>query len=424
MMVHAMAFRMWQDAALHRVGVNAKNVAQGTMQLMLTPEQQIFSARSVQRKTERNKQMSEHHELSPSKYPAWNECPFFENGHRDSADASEGTRLHEELRGMLEGGYESAEPAVRWAVDMVQSLGGVAPNVRCEERLLAIGGQLKGIFGTADVIWKTENPTMIHIADFKSFSDGTTDYMPQLRGYAALMYATCGRSFDVKLHVLHGGSRTVTEEETSLGDCYDLTVALVQLRRLVLTGIGNACIRTRLNPWCKFCAKIKECSATNNALQVVADNAPDKFGRMSLCQKLVVLDAVDKLSKSLREEAKRLANDNGGVLEHRDAEGNVLIRYEMKPWAGTPKVRDLCEVAAAVKEPVYLKVNEKKQTATELKWNGLEHSELLGLCSLSKSALADALVGKNPDASKADVKRYVDGFFEKTEGAPHFVRTI
>jgi len=367
--------------------------------------------------------MSKHHELSPSKYPAWAVCPYFENGYRDNADASKGTRLHEELRGMLEGGYESAEPAVRWAADIVQSLGGVPPYVRCEERLLAIGGQLKGIFGTADVIWKTDNPTMIHVADFKSFSDGTTDYMPQLRGYAALICHEEKPSLPVKLHVLHGGGRVVTEEQTTLEDCFQKTVMLLDRRVAAIKGkVFEA--NPRLNHWCKFCAKIKECSATNNALQVVADNAPDKFGRMSLCQKLVVLDAVDKLSKSLREEAKRLANDNGGVLEHRDADGNVLIRYEMKPFADTPKVRDLCEVAAAVKEPVYLKINEKKQTATELKWNGLERSELLAMCSLSKSALTNALVGKNPDASKADIKRYVDGFFEKTEGAPHFVRTI
>jgi hypothetical protein len=67
-------------------------------------------------------------------------------------------------------------------------------------------------------------------------------------------------------------------------------------------------------------------------------------------------------------------------------------------------------------------VNEKKQTAVEVEFNGLSHDELLKLCDLGKTALANALIEKNPGATKSDIKKYVEQFFEATEGAPHFVR--
>ena len=69
------------------------------------------------------------------------------------------------------------------------------------------------------------------------------------------------------------------------------------------------------------------------------------------------------------------------------------------------------------------KVNKRTGDATEVEWVGLTNAELLKLCDLGKSALADAIIAKNPGAVKADINRYVEQFFDSTEGTPHFVRT-
>ena len=251
----------------------------------------------------------------------------------------------------------------------------------------------------------------MYYADLKTFSDGTIDYLPQLRGYAALgMKHTDAPDTKVVLVVLHGGIHKEEVVETTLEECASATLKILEAVRAPM----HECV---LCKWCQYCSKMLTCPATNNALQTVSDNGVG-FSRLSICQKLVVLDAVDKLSKTIRDEAKRLAQENGGVLE---MDG---IRYEMKPWAGKPKVKDLCEVASAIAEPRFVKYNDKKQEATELSWNGLNHEELLALCDVSKTKLSDALVAKNPDAKKVDIKKYVDGFFEATEGTQHFVRTM
>lgn len=352
--------------------------------------------------------MAEHHKESPSHYNAWAECPCWDGVEKDTAESSAGTSAHEELsRGLRDENYIPESYAARWAVGKVKELADGA-EVQSEVRVEGRHPFFVGIYGTTDVKWVKDN--VRYYVDFKTFSDGLTDYMPQLMGYAAIDGSVAPDPEEkVALIVLHGG---VCKEEvlyTSVGECVAQTIKLLNKVRS-----GNN--EPRLCKWCQYCAKIGECKASNNAVQVVNENGLT-FGRLSLCQKLVVLDTVDKLSKTLRDEAKRMAVANGGVLE---MDG---IRYEMKPWAGKPKVRDLCEVAASVASPKYLKVNERRQEAEEVVWNGLTHEELLGLCDIGKSALADAIIAKNPNAVKADVNRYVEQFFDATEGAPHFVRT-
>lgn len=350
----------------------------------------------------------EHHEYSPSKYNAWAECPAWTGIQKDTAESSAGTNAHEELRKGLENpDYTPDNYAARWARDKVLELADGA-EVKCEVRVEGTMPGVDGIYGTVDVTWK-DKCGVVYIADFKTFSDGTTDYLPQLRGYAALMATPWTLDNPVNLVVLHGGVCKMERITTEFGYCLNQTLE-------ILASVRSASKEPHLCKWCQFCGRIGSCRESNGALQTVSDNAV-AFSRLSICQKLVVLDAVDKLSKTIREDAKRMANENGGVL---DMDG---IRYEMKPWAGKPKVKDLCAVAADVAEPRYLKVNERKGEAVEVEMVGLSHEELLKLCDLGKSALANALIEKNPDVAKADVKRYVEQFFESTDGTPHFVRT-
>lgn len=353
--------------------------------------------------------MSVHHKYSPSNYNAWAVCPDWTGIGRNTDEANEGTKAHEELhRALTEQDYEPDDETAKWAAGRIFELADGA-HIDSEVRIEGSVGTLSGIYGTTDARWEKDG--VMYYADFKKFSDGTIDYLPQLRGYAALgMKHTDMPDAKVVLVVLHGGIHKEEVVETTLGECASATLKILETVRAPIR-------ECTLCKWCQYCSKMLTCPATNNALQTVSDNGVG-FSRLSICQKLVVLDAVDKLSKTIRDEAKRLAQENGGVLE---MDG---IRYEMKPWAGKPKVKDLCEVASAIAEPKFVKYNDKKQEATELSWNGLNHEELLALCDVSKAKLADALVAKNPDAKKVDIKKYIDGFFEETEGTPHFVRTM
>lgn len=356
-----------------------------------------------------------HHEYGPSNYPAWSECPCFRSSHSESAASTEGTDAHAELaRALTDPEYIPSNYAARWAAAWIEENRGDA--VVCSELLLSAhrNEHLCGIYGTADVLWQ-DSRLEYHIADFKTFSDGTVDYMPQLKGYAALFFCDLCVSPNedsvVHLHVLHGGMCKAESADFTFRKCIEDTIDL--LKKAQDTN-AEPC----LCKWCQFCSKIKECKMTNNALTTVSESLPS-FSSLSTCQKLVVLDAVDKLSKTIREEAKKEAKDNGGYIEQNG------IRYEFKPWAEPSKCRDICEVAGAMSDKMTVdKKTRKDVVPTEA--NGISNEDLLKACTLSKTALVSAMMSANPDSvlTKADWERWADKFYEKTEGAPHFVRTV
>lgn len=355
-----------------------------------------------------------HHEYGPSNYPAWSECPCFRSSHSESSASTEGTDAHAELaRALTEPEYIPSNYAARWAAAWIEENRDEAESVGSEIQLKGYSeGPLCGIFGTADAIWCSPN-TDYHIADLKTFSDGTVDYMPQLKGYAALVFKDIARDIDsvVHLHVLHGGVCKAESADFTFRKCIEDTIDL--LKKAQDTN-AEPC----LCKWCQFCSKIKECKMTNNALTTVSENLPS-FSSLSTCQKLVVLDAVDKLSKTIREEAKKEAKENGGYIEQ---DG---IRYEFRPWAGPSKCRDICEVAGAMSDKMTVdKKTRKDVIPTEV--NGIGNEDLLKACTLSKTALVSAMMSANPGSAltKADWERWADKFYEKTEGAPHFVRAV
>lgn len=355
------------------------------------------------------KTMSSHHELGPSRYPAWAVCPRYRSDDRDTPESSAGTDAHAELaKALTDGEYIPSSLAARWAADWILSEAKGA-EVRSETKVTGTLDGVSGIFGTVDAMW-TDADGVLHIADFKTFSDGTADYMPQLRGYAALHATEADLGKVVVLHVLHGMACRVEDSRTTFADCIERTKAVLES--------VNSNKPAQLCKWCTFCANIKECPMTNNALTTVSENTP-AFSNLSTCQKLVVLDAVDKLSKTIREQAKNEARKNGGFIEQ---DG---IRYEMKPWAGLSKCRDIGEVAGvAVNGEVKVTKTSRKGEVTEIVANNIESETLLRACTLSKTALVAAMKEANPESklTKADWERWADKFFDETEGTPHFVR--
>lgn len=357
--------------------------------------------------------MSEqHHEESPSNYNAWLHCVGWSGIKHDTSDSSAGTETHSQFdRAFKEEGYEPDSYVARWAVNAVKELAGDS-KVSTEVRLTGTVPPVVGVYGTADAIWWKDGA--LNIADLKTFSDGTKDYTPQLMGYSCL-FATMNTPHytRVVLHVLHGGICKVESREFLLSKCKSVVRRILERKR----GCDN---KRNLCDYCSTCSKVKECKETMSALEIVRENAVDGFGALSLCQKLVVLDAVDKLSATIREEAKRAADDNGGVLE---MDG---IRYEMKPWAGKPKVKDLCQLAGAIQNPVYNRISKKDGSLEEVGFEGLDNEQLLELCELSKTKLINALKDMNKDnksIKKVEIEHWVSAQYESTEGTPHFVRT-
>ena len=158
---------------------------------------------------------------------------------------------------------------------------------------------------------------------------------------------------------------------------------------------------------------------TNNAMTVVSENGIT-FNKLSLCQKLVVCDAVVKLAETLKEQARKLAEESEEKAIEMDG-----IRYELKPWNGRSKCEDICSLAGSATD-IILNHKNRDGTITPVKCNGLSNEEFVKLCEVSKSSLIDAIKKKNADDSnvkKVDIDKWVSSFFKPTKGEPHFVRT-
>lgn len=355
--------------------------------------------------------MSEHHEYSPSKYPAWAECLGFASAERTSEDATAGTKAHDELSLMLKKGIESDNPTVRWGYEEIVKLAGSA-FILIDSELMVNGTipELKGIFGTTDVHWVDEDGT-VHYGDFKTFSDGSVDYSMQLKGYAALNATPSDdRNTLVDLHTFHGGSRIVETLHTTLGECIDSVVDLLKRK--------STSIERNLCHYCKFCKHAKECPQVNSAVDTVANNSLS-FSNMSLLQKLVIVDAIEKIGENIRAEARKLAEESEDKAVEMDG-----IRYELKPWAGKPRLTDICQLAGSVLNPVVNTTNRKGESS-DVEIRGITNEELLAMCDLPKSKVADALKKKNADnkaVKKSDIEKWVSSFYEKTEGTPRFTR--
>lgn len=341
-----------------------------------------------------------HHDLSPSKFPGLNECLLFAQKSRATSASTAGTVAHDEARKQIEEGIEADSKVARWFAEIAQSLAN-GNKIICEYKATATMPVIKGIYGYIDAHWWDDG--VLHIVDYKTFSDGTRDYTMQLLGYASLMYwSDFSPNTKVVCHILHGGIFKVETFETTFEDAYNKVKSLVE--RVKQGG------KPRLNSHCQFCNKINECEVIMNAIETVKSNTLS-FQNLLLCQKLVVIDAVKKLIKTIEDEAKHKAEENGGVLEEND------IRYELKPWAGPSVVRDIKELAGGMLNPVDEKGNEMV---------GITHDELLSMCDIPKSKVISKLKEKNASnkaIKKVSIENLVKGYYNTTNGTPHFIRT-
>lgn len=363
--------------------------------------------------------MSEHHIEGPSKYPAWQSCMCWDGDKKNRTEADEGSRLHNEIDQDLRGFAEAEDYRSRWACEQIRAVADGCAIILSEYKLVGTREAVKGIFGTVDAMFFKDGT--LHIFDFKSFSDGTNDYSMQLKGYASLTLgsSTIART-PVKLHILHAGIMKEEVIESTAGQCYQEVEALLDTKRSK-EHTPNACA------WCKFCSKVATCQETNKFMTAVADGNTPAFSSLSLPEKLVILDVVDKMSKTIREEAKAAARANGGKLECFDKDGNCCIKYEMVQRNAPPSCEDICELASANQSNVVLMHKERSGAFTEVPCEGLTSDELIKLCSISKTAIVDAVREKNKDNSKVkkrDIEAWLKKFFKSNGVTEYFTRTI
>lgn len=352
-----------------------------------------------------------HHELGPSVYPMLEQCPCFLREQSSGKDASAGKEIHEQVQKAVETGEEPTNDTARWMASKVKELAGNA-EVQCEKLVEGyplvtnkpspVADSLVGIFGTTDAFWIDEDGVP-NFADYKSFSDGTKDYFAQLRGYAALWGSGCGKRDGVKLHVLHGMIWKCETIESTIDECIDKTIEILSRKGLPV-----------INPFCSFCANASKCPACSRAVSTVGNEV--QFSKMSLTQQLVVCENVEAIIKKVKAEARKKCEECDGVLE---MDG---IRYELVPWGGGSKLRDILETASGCCEKIDT-LNKKGEPCTI---EGLSKEEFLKLCDLSKTALCGAIYAKNKGdkaITKKSIEEYVEQFFDKKPGTPHFKRT-
>lgn len=349
-----------------------------------------------------------HHSLSPSKYSVWAKCPWAVLKSGDTKESTEGTDVHSQLQLDVDGIETAEDYRARWAANWVREESGGAA-IATETR---VGGELEKygvVNGTVDLMWKKDG--VLHIADFKTFAVDGEEHIPQLDGYGALYGKSngCDASTPIVLHVLCGGSLTVTTVETTVGTCYNMTLSVLDSHATATEADARA------NSKCRYCTKCGSCKACIEAAgSLVASSPRDLFGSMPLANKLAFCSMVEKVIEGIKKAAKEEAMRNGGVLESDD------MRYELKP-STTYKVKDMGFILDDMNFNAQFTGKKRGKEYTVDVTVPLV-SEFVSKCNISRTTLADLVASKNPDMTKKDVTEWVTQFYDKVEGEPKLTR--
>jgi len=330
-----------------------------------------------------------HHNLSPSKFPAWEECACFESGPAGEA-AEHGGMLHQRLAMHLHGrGNPFADLApedresLEWAADTIRELCEGAAAGGIEEKL-TYRTTPKGkprFYGTADIVAYGPDNSAI-LVDFKSGE--VRDHRAQVAGYAAAMMSTHPDVATVTAWLLFGRyrraiSHTFTREEA---------VAIVE-----------AVIARREDPartpepcdYCAWCSSRMTCPALTARAVVIAENREDWRGELpaewhasaltdpvQMARALALAKFVEEWADAVKHHATELAK--GGV---------EIPGYKLQERRGRKEIADIAEawnlIEGAIEQPAFLRC-----------------------CSLSLPKLADALAAAGGIA-KAAAEREVAG---------------
>ena len=344
----------------------------------------------------------EHHELSPSKFPAWAVCPCFESDPEERADAAQGTAQHAALAAALsgdeaplEGLAPDARESVTWAAAHVRTLAG-ADKIECEVPLqytaqdaFARGGVSDVYHGTADALILRGN--LADLIDYKSGADDR-EHRPQLAGYALALFSMRARIKTVRCHVLYGRVRRVDSWALTQADAAGIVLPILDARNDPAHS-PNPCDH------CSFCRDRMTCPALIGQVEAVAKvnqwehltPALQEPGAITdphtMTKALTLARFVATWADAARKAATKLAKD-----------GAVLPGYRLQERRG---VRDISDLDAA-----------RSRT-------GLTTAQFVAACKLSLPKLTEAFAAAR-GMPKAQASREIENILADLihEGTP------
>lgn len=335
--------------------------------------------------------MSEaHHELSPSKFPAWAVCPCFESDPTERADATQGTAQHAALAEAL-GGNEGplaslpteAREAVSWAADYIRTLAGeakIATETRVEYSApdtFARSGQSVIYFGTADALILRGN--LADLIDYKSGGD-EREHRAQLAGYALALFSMRARLKTIRCHVLYGRVRHV--------DSWSLTQAEAAGTVLPILEARNDPARKPVPcDYCTMCGHRMTCPALAERVEAVA-----------------TANAWELPGEALREPA--------AITEPETMSKALTLARFVGTWADAVR-KAATELAKGGADLPGYRLQERRRgrevddLSAALDRTGLTPAQFVGACKLSLPKLTDAFAASR-GLSKAQAGRELE----------------
>lgn len=348
-----------------------------------------------------------HHPLSPSSYPAWEQCPHWERGTTSEMKeaAAIGTRQHALLARALMKEVDLDEVdedndivipvrrAVRGITQFVeQELPGAADNViECERRLSASSDFPQNPFGTADVLVHrkigcvTDGKNHLLAIDYKSRYTNKT-YWEQLAFYAYAMMRRCPMLDYATLAVWYGDEATIETMDVSKERAYAMALHAIA-NRLNREQMGR-----HASPWCSLCKHCATCkqafSLVEKAYSVLPPRADETtIDETKLADMLAVAGEVKHRIYALDEYARQYALDNGGTIMDKDGKP----RYFLK------EIR----LSKLNLQPFFNAVRSYVTAA-----------DVLGASKLTKQAARDLLKGRTNAEGHALSKKEIDAIIE------------
>jgi hypothetical protein len=345
-----------------------------------------------------------HHELAPSSFPAWAQCPAFDSDPAERADATEGTHQHSVLAALLFGNdarlaelSQDAAEAVTWAADYVRALAGGAP-VLTEQAVsftapdsFAPGGKSEVFSGTADAIIVHPPGNLADLIDYKSGADG--DHRPQLAGYALALFSMRTRLKTIRAHVLYGRSRRADTWALTQADAAAVVLPILDARRDPARHVPVAC------DYCGFCVHRATCPALTSRVEAVArTTTPDEWEALApairdpaaitdpalAAKALTVARYVQTWADAIRKQATELAKG-----------GAALPGWRLQERRGA---REVTDIEAAFQR------------------TGIPAADFLTACKVSLPKLADAIAKARSLPKKqaaAEVETMLAGLIEE-----------
>lgn len=350
--------------------------------------------------------MNSHHELSPSKFPAWAQCPAFDSDQAERDDAIEGTRQHEALAAALAGNDAptaaldpAAREAVVWALNHIRTLAQghlIDPERRVAYTApdtFASGGKSEVFYGTADAIIIHPPGNLADLVDYKSGADDR-DHRPQLAGYALALFSMRPRLKTVRAHCLYGRVSSVDSWPFTQAEAAAVVLPILDARRDPARCVPAAC------DYCGFCAHRATCPAITGQVEAVAKTTP----------------AWDDLAPAIR--------DPGAITDPTMAAKALTLARFVATWADAIRARATELAKAGAILPGY-RLQERRgarevtDLASAMTRTGLPPGQFLGACKLSLPKLAD-VYGQAHTMPKAAAAREIETALAGliTEGKP------